>query len=396
MRALRHSYTELRADAFRLLSLELGRPVMIDDQDCDVDLPSPVDDHFIQANGIFVAPDAPQPTNSLLTTIHVAHCISQLIKVLRGPSIASSTLRTFDKHFDACMAVFPPHCQINAIQYLDPRSLAPMIYLQNARIVLHRHNLCPSCAPDVRIAAIDDCVAAARDTLQLLSRSMQTPPSSPRHTSTTSPNSWQCRLATAASAMLCTHIWRCVLFLCLRGEYGAALLCVRVSAAIGDVRPVNAACRRHLTFFLDCLVAKLRRGEGGDLETDEELIAYVSGDLQSSTENSWIWRDVSLDSKLDQTESQQRGNPGGEYGRGEENLLRTSLPDEETKDWSGWERVEWVLQHLVSEQQRRQSQRIEPPLQQQVEQGFLEPRGDAAGPHVSHVSSSRISIANII
>ncbi|KAI9877955.1 MAG: hypothetical protein M1830_002362 [Pleopsidium flavum] len=380
----------------RLLSLELGRPVMINDQDCNVDLPSPVDDHFIQATGIYEAPDAPQPTNLLLATVHVVHCISQLFKVLRGPHIATSTLQTFDKHFDACMATFPSQCQINATQYLDPRSLAPMIYLQNARIVLHRHNLSPSCPPDVRTAAINGCVAAARDTLRLLSRSMRTPPSSPRHTSTTSPNSWQSRLAAAASAMLCTHVWRCVLFLCFRGEYGAALLCVRVSANIGDVRPVNAACGRHITLFLDCLVAKLRRGDNSDLETDEELIAYVSGDLQGNTENSWIWQESSLDLTSDQNETQQRGNAEGAYGTEVGGSRRITLAEEEIEDWGGWQRVEWILQHLVSEQQRRQSQSIDPPLQQPGEQRFLDPRGDAVGPQVSPGSSDRISIANII
>lgn len=369
---------------------------MIDDQDCEVDLPSPVDDHFIQDNGILVAPDAPQPTNCLLTTVRVVHCISQLIKALRASCIASSTIRLLGKRFDACMAAFPSHSQMNVTHYLDPRSLAPLIYLQNARIILHRQNLSPFCLPDVRITAIDGCVTVARDTLRILSRSTQTPPSSPTDVPTGPPNTWQSRFATAASAMLCTHIWRCVLFLCLRGEYSAALLGVRVSAAIGDGRPVNAACGRHLTCFLDCLVAKVRRGEDGDFDSDEELIAYVSGDLQSSAGNSWVWHDATAYEAPD-----QMGSPlprPSELGFGNEGRKppRTISPDEDIEDWGGWEKVEWILQRLVNDQQQRQARTSKPSLRTDDEPGSHGSTKDAVSPSVGPRSSSRISIANII
>ena len=386
---------ESETDALRLLSLELGRPVMIDDRDCDVDLPSPLDDHFIQASGIFAPPDAPEPTGSLLVTIYVVHPISQLLKSFREPFIASHTLQAFDKHFKICMAAFPPHCRITASEYLEPRFLAPIIYLQNARIVLHSHNLSPACAREVRMAAIGDCVAAAKDTVQLLSRTMQTPTSSPRHVSTKSPDTWQGRLVTAASGLLCTHIWRCVLFLCFRGEYSAALLCVRWSAAIGDTRPVNAACGRHLTLFLNCLVTSLRRDDGSDLEDDEELIAYVSADIQNSNRNSWIWQDSALDMKLDHTHSQDRDIPDRSYRRKVGRSSSATVNEDDVADWDGWERLEWILQHLLREQQQR-TQAIESAAQTKGEPGSLEAKGNVAVPRVSPRNSDRISIANII
>ncbi len=368
----------MSADLTRLLSLELGRPVLIDDRDCDVDLPSPLDDRFIQASGMRAPPDAPEPTGSLLVTVYVVHCISRVIKLLRSPCIASSTLRTFDRQFDTCMAAFPPHWRFTGSRYLEPQNLAPMIYLQNARISLHRHNLSPACSRDVRTAAIDGCVVVARDTLRLLSRVMQTPPTSPQDASVNSAESWQARLAAAAFSMLCTHVWRCVLFLCFRAEYKAALRCIHVNAAIGDLRPVNMACGRHLTLFLECLVPKLRRGEGGELEDDEELVTYLSGDIQSSSQNSWIWQDNAVDTNTNQTQAQQDDVAGGGHA-GEESRPRTATEaDDDDEAWGGWDRVEWILQHLVSDQEQQQQQSA---------------RG---GQPSTSGSSSRISIANII
>lgn len=383
------------ADISRLLALELGRPVMIEERDCAVDLPSPLDDDFIRTTGLFAPADAPDPTSPLLVTIYVMQPVSQLTRILMRPFLAPSTLRAFDKHFDKCMSAFPPQLRVPTNQYLDPRSLVPLIHLQNARMVLHRHNLSPACARDARTGAIDECVAIATDTSDLLSRTMQAPAASPRSTSTDLPDTWQSRLATAAFSMLCTHIWRCVLFLCFRGEYSAALLCVRASAAIGDVRPINAACGQHLTLFLDCLVAKIRRGKGVDLEDDEELVVYLSGDLQSSSQNGWIWQDSDEDTKRDQRESQGRGIPDRSLARNVAPSSTLTVIEDDTEEWSGWERVEWILQHRASEQRQQLISNKKSAPQNQGATGSLEPRIKPTLPQVKPGSSSRISIANI-
>lgn len=366
---------------------------MIDERDCAVDLPSPLNDPFNQVSGVF-APSDPEPASPLLVTVYVMHTVSQLTKILMRPFIAPSTIREFDKQFDKCIGAFPPHLRITASQPLDPRSLAPMVYLQNARMVLHRHNLSPTCSRDVRSRAIDECVAIAKDTFRLLSRTMQPPTASPRSTPADFPNSWQSRLATAAFSMLCTHIWRCVLFLCFRREYSAALLCVRASAVIGDVRPVNAACGQHLTLFLECLSTKLKGGKGANLEDDEELIIYLSGDMQSSHRNSWVWHELDSDAKHDRRESQGRDMPDRTQVRKTPSSLTPTLIESDTEEWSGWKRVEWILQQLVSEQQRGAVNKSAP--QNQGETGSLEPRRKTTLPQVRPGSSSRISIANII
>ncbi|KAI9760462.1 MAG: adenine deaminase [Chaenotheca gracillima] len=366
----------------RLLSLELGRPLLIDDNDCDAGLPCPVDDHYIRETGTAIPPGSSQTGNLMLSTIHVVRLVSPLMNVLKSPVIAPPTLSTFDNHFAACMASFPPHFQIRSSTYIDPFSLAPITYLQNASLILHRHNLSTLCPPDVRSAAIDHCAASARDTANLLSRSMHTPhPYSPSG----SVARWETSLATCASAMLCTHIWRCTLFLCFRGYYSEALTCVQASTAIGDMRAVNQACGRHLSFFLRNLIEKLQRGEGDHLEQDEELMAYVSGDLQGSSENSWAWQGSETGMALSQIDTQ---SPVGDQRVNLERRpspLTVSTPGE-LKDWPGWEHVQRLLQALKDGQrgsiQNHEVSAVEPAVMAQ--------------PQPSAQSSSRISIANII
>ncbi|KAJ0153556.1 putative transcriptional regulatory protein, partial [Colletotrichum tanaceti] len=54
----------------RSLALDLGRPVLIDDADCDVPLPAGVDDHYIHEAGIVVPPGREPLNHSLLALIN--------------------------------------------------------------------------------------------------------------------------------------------------------------------------------------------------------------------------------------------------------------------------------------------------------------------------------------
>jgi hypothetical protein len=374
----------------RLLAVELGRPLRIDDNDCDVGPPCPVDDHFICDTGVLLPSGSPPPTgNLLLTSIHAARLMVPLLDALKTPVIAPATFKTFEPHFATCMASFPPSCRIGSDQYLDPHLLSPVFYLQNARLVLHRHNLSITCAPETRTAAIDHCVSAARDSVQLLSRAMQTPPPDdsyerPSTGQTHAPDRWEAKLAAVASTMLCTHLWRCALFLCFRGYYSEALVCVGASAAIGDLRSVNVACGRNLSFFIQALVEKLRRGEGNSLEKDEEVMAYVSGDLQGNLENSWVWNggETGMALNAEQTTSPKSERQENKIGDGVSPSVASA--NEETSDWGGWEQIVWLLQALRHEQQG---------INQEV---YGAPPGQPTPAQPLPQSSSRISIANII
>ncbi|PSS13285.1 hypothetical protein M430DRAFT_106168 [Amorphotheca resinae ATCC 22711] len=328
----------------RHLSLELGRPLVIEDADCEVGLPAAVDDHYIHDAGIIVPNGVSPVTNFMLPIIHVVRSISQLVKTLKSPTISPSTLAGFDTHFASCMAAFPPSCQPTAQEPLDPRMLAPVCYLLSARLILHRRNLATSCPPEARSNAIEQCIRAALDSTKLIARAMaSSTPSKP----SVPP------FAPTANAMTCTHIWRCTLFLLFGGQFDAALTCIRAAASIATLRDVNVACGRNIAFFLGVLIEKRRAGGlagspgyRGECELDEEVMAYVSGDMQGSAETTWIWSDGEVDMNIGGSGSRAVPSQSSE-GREEGSNV---LTDAEARDWGGWERVEYLVGVLAREQ----------------------------------------------
>jgi hypothetical protein len=368
----------------RHMSLELGRPLLIEDGDCDVSLPAAIDDHYIHDTGMMVPNGVTPLTNFILPIIHVVRAVSQLIKTLKSPIISPSTLATFDTHFSSCMSAFPPSCQHTAIEPLDPRTLAPVCYLMNARLVLHRHNLSTSCPPEVRSTALDQCIHAALDSTTLFARAMAA--STPVNPSTPP-------FGPTANAMTCTHIWRCTLFLLYGGHFDAALTCIRASASIATLRDVNVACGRNLAFFLNILIEKRRTGSlagskayRSEREMDEELLAYVSGDLQASTENSWVWTGSETGMNISAGSGSQVGPSPTLMGGGREEGT-TVLTDIEARDWGGWERVEYLVGVLAREQGA---------YQQPLPARYGSASGGSGPGPARRTGNERMSITNII
>ncbi|CAG8218899.1 unnamed protein product [Penicillium salamii] len=358
----------------RLLALEMGKPVLINDQDCDIDLPCPVDEQYIIEGG--KVPDS-QQTTPLLATIHVVRSIGQLTRTLRSPTISSATLETFELHFNTCLATFPSQFHPKTDQDLDPRSLAPVIYLQNARLLLHRHNISPFCPDITRASAMDYCVSTALDTANILARCMRNYPTHPGPS-----NDPRTHFASCAGSLLCTHIWRCSLLLLFRAEYAGALACVQALVSIGDVRTVNAACGRYLAFFLRRLLARIRvEGHIPDLDRDEEMLAYVSADMQGTTDGSWVWHGSETGSQLEGVGNRTTPNSAGR-------------PEVKSNaDWEGWEWIEKTVQDLFTEQHR---QEYRDTLDVPKQDGSLaaEPASDTD--RRSSSAHSRMTIASII
>lgn len=341
----------------RHMSLELGRPLLIEDADCDVNLPVAIDDHYIHDAGMLVPNGVSPLTNFILPIIHVVRAVSQLIRTLKSPLISSSTLATFDAHFTNCMASFPPSCQPNAQEPLDPRMLAPVCHLMTIRLLLHRHNLTTSCPPEVRLSAIEQCIRAALDSTNLFARAMAS--ANPSSQPATPP------FGPTANSMTCTHIWRCTLFLLYGGHFDAALTCIRAAGNVAALRDVNVACGRNLAFFLGVLIEKRRAGGligspsyRAERDIDEEIMAYVSGDLQASENSSWVW---TTGGGSETTGVMNIGIGGGAGSGGSQiatspSLLgsgreegTTVLTDLEARDWGGWERVEFLVGVLARE-----------------------------------------------
>ncbi|KAK2747786.1 hypothetical protein FQN57_001816 [Myotisia sp. PD_48] len=340
----------------RLCVLEIGRPLMINDEDCDIDLPSPIEDQLVLDNGS-ISPNA--KSNPLLVIVHIMRCVSQLSKAVKGAVISKNTLEIFDRHFRMCLGTFPPNYHMQSNQYLDPRSLSPIIFLQSTRLILHRHNISPACTPETRHIAMNQCLSVANDTTRILSRCMRSPNSTELDTPSKSPgNDWQYLLAAAANTVLCTHMWRCILLLLFRANYTAALVCVRACAAIGDARAVNISSGRYISFFLKLLLEKDQHYNQADREQDEELLAYVSGDLQSGMDGSWVWRNLEPDS-ISERKSPLATTPSPNSSplkAGSVESARTKMDELEysNTDWEGWEWVEKMTEYLLSEQQQQQ------------------------------------------
>ena len=296
---------------------------MINDEDCDL-----------------TGPQDPNNASGLTQfdfMIQVARTVPHLQRAFKVSVIPTSTLESIEEQINRCMTGMPQHHQLKAVDYLDPGPTGPVVYLQNIRLLLHRHNLNPSCPPEVRRLALDNCLMAAQDTARILSRIMQDqPPSTPKTANlpTPPPARWEDTLRSASSAFLCMHIWRCTLFLAACGDYGGALLCATASQAIGKQRVVNSACGRYLEFFLGVLAEKGSR-DRAQLEQDDELLAYVSGDLQSNLDQAWIW---------------QTGKEQSRRAFGSDTSERNSYRDNEVGDWDAWPGVIAILRRFQDEQ----------------------------------------------
>ena len=354
----------------------------------------------------------------LLTTIHVVRMIGGLLRSLQSPVISPQTLNALDSHFAACQSAFPPECHIYHPQPLQPRYLSPICQLQNCRIVLHRHNLSTSCPPDVRAAALRSCLHVAKETAHLLSRVRQWKPQAP----TPAPIAWGDAVAsTAGTTMVCTHIWRCTLFLCFSALYDEALTCAHLCAAIGNFRQANLACARYLCGFLRQLAAKT--AHGGDLMQDEMMIALVAGDVQGSSESAWIWSGSETGTALNNSSNSTAAatttstsittssssisssssssssnttnsstNNNNHISHINDNSTNGTSPPMHTHangkpdlsiDDGGWDSVQQMIRQLKLEKERREFQPWDPQM-------------NSMPAAASGNNSSRISIANII
>ncbi|RFU77095.1 transcription factor [Trichoderma arundinaceum] len=401
----------------RVMATEMGHPYLIDDSDCSVALPAAVDDQYIRDDGMRVPTGAEPLTHSLLAVIHVVRSYTSIVKTTESPTIPHSQLANFDTHFKKCLNTFPPACDPASTVALAPHFLAPLTYLFHARLILHRHNLSPSCDVETRLAAIESCMHIAIETASLLNR-------------TGSP-------ADGATALLTAHIFRSTLFLLLTGYLDHAVTCIRALAAIDARRDIASACGRYLSFFTSTLSVKradytsrIARTTSPhafstarspvdqstllvSLARDEELLAYVSADLHASPSRSWVWH-----------EGQDRDYPppkadavvpsGGLGHALFSSAMRTGLSDEERREWGGWAQLETAVRglgatHAISNwttlpppQVKRESPTPGIPNIQRLSDA---PRytsevpkygSEASRPTASPAGRDRLSIANII
>ena len=364
------------ADHDRILALELGKPLVIHDAEYDTEYPEAADDEQITSHGV----SSTEQWTALLATVHIVRSYEPLIPLLKSPYITRYTLEAREEYLLKCFSLLPKAFQPSASESLDPRIITPLICLQNARLSLQRHNLTPLCPPELRVQAIDKCVMVARDTALIMSRCLN-PGASPKR----DPSARRRLLATSASALLCMHVWRCLLILLFRADYHPAIVLVQAASAIGGSRQVNLCCGRHIEFFLRVLYTRMQKGISDDLDNDEELIAYVSGDVQNNPDSGWVWQGGEAGTETSHLSGAAQATPSFESARSgqRKQAPNSALIEQEVEDWGGWEHIERSVNYLL-EQQQKQRQRMHPrsPPQQ--------------APVSSPSDTSRMTIANII
>ncbi|KAK8129853.1 fungal-specific transcription factor domain-containing protein [Apiospora kogelbergensis] len=384
----------------RTMSLEMGRPSLIHDTDCDVTLPEAIDDHFLHAEGPVHPLNADSLTHSLHVILNVVRSIPAIMQARSSLPITPTRLSSFDAHFVNCQRAFPAACDPENPLPIPPHMLMPMAYLMSTRLLLHRSNLAPSCPPDIRSNAIAQCSYTAAETAKLIARTNAT-------------------LADTATALLTTHIFRSALFLVITEQHELAGVCIRALKSIDVRRDVAVPCGRFLSLFLSAVASKRAEvaaylprpvpGFGSQrppaaafqdaLCRDEELLAYLSADLQGGVESAWVWVGAERDAMP------AAALASGGLVRSEN---RTGLGAEDMRDWVGWDRLDGQLRGLATESWSPTSQYAPhtlPPIKMEPTPGPSIPRnsmppneGSSASPAPSAAkrNTERISIANII
>lgn len=341
----------------------------------------------------------PLPATLLLASVHVSRLMAPLAKMFRSLCITNEALTKFETHLGECLKLLPQPLQPSTTTPLDPCLMAPILYFQNTRLLLHRHNLSPSSSPEQRSQAIERCVQAARDTATVLSRCMVPHTQSP---------DWEQRFILSSTTIICTHLWRCMLLLLFQQFFDAFYVILRAASAINDARFINICCGRHLSFFIRRLIEYYERGGSLDPEHDEEILVYVSADLQAST-NSWVWGNAETGTHL--SRRQKHGRPRNLHTENEHfpgNAASAPswdglLSEEEQHDWGGWQHVEnsaRYLQRLCDSRQHRMHDQHPSPYPRQPGSNEHNPGLTLPPLNTPNTptgdSRSRMTIANII
>jgi hypothetical protein len=383
--------------------------MLINENDCDMPLPSPVEDRYIQPQGFFRSHPNAAPYTGFSATIQITRLYAPLYQTLKSSVISVQSLQSYDEQFRLKLLQLPEAYRARSSGALDPAALPPLLALLSSRYHLYRRNLAPMCHPADRTEAMNRCVSVAQDTAMYISRTRFHPMIEEGG------KDWGVQMGQLASNSICLHVWRCVLVLCFRSDYEAASMCAQFCAAVGATRKLNMACGRNAAFVLDRLLDRIRAHTGPQqLEHDEELVAYVSGDMQGSLDHAWVWAGSKLAPRSPAltwtSTSTSTSTSTATAPTVQDQPMRDALPfrtqsispSHGASDWDSWAHVERLLRQLVDERRPRTAQPVSaaaayyPPPHNPLKRVQLAPSGEGAKIGAPPSNTSRISIANII
>lgn len=356
--------------------------MMIQDDDCDTEYPGCLDD-----DRHIEDPFYPQKATLLLASVHVARLLASLAKLFRSLCITNDATQIFEVHLENCLHLFPQQFQPEATGPLDPLTIAPILYFQNTRLLLYRHNMSPACSTEQRYAAIDQCAMTAQATADIVSRCFASPGPSEQV---------NIRLRVSATFLLCTHLWRCMLFLAFRQRWKWFHILLRFVALIGESKPINISCGRHLSFFLHKLIERHQSSELNGLEGSEDLLVLLSGDLQAGT-NSWVWGDLETGTHLSRRQKHNKSMApiSGSSAQSETSSWNSHLSPEEKRQWGGWQKVYEAAIWLEEAQESALNMRMNTHTSYQQSREPQNPESKHATGQGNDTARSRMTIASI-
>lgn len=338
------------ADFERLTSFGANLPFIIHEADCDDMLPLPIHDRHVGSQSAPHAHDAQDYPLVLLA--QVTKLFFGVQQTLKSNRVSVGELRTHEEQFRAVLLQLPEPLRQDSGTGLEPSALSAVMMVHLARFQLYRRNLSPVCPLEERTEALNNCANVARDTARAVQRTLRA-----------SDSDGEC-MRRIASNIVCIHLWRCTLMLCLQRDYQSALVCARASAAVGEARKVNKACGKNLLFFLEQMAGRNRRGDGNSNSNtyhavdDEEMFAYASGDLQSELEHPWAWAGTGTGDRAPSSASMTRHPDEQTYGKHEATQdglafqTQPNSPDVASMEWAGWGAVEQSIKSLMGSQKR--------------------------------------------
>jgi hypothetical protein len=117
----------------RITSFEANKPMLINDSDCDISLPSPAEDRYVQPQGFFRTPPNTAPFTGSLAIIQVTRMYASLHQALKSSIIAPHTLQSFDLQFRSRLQQLPEAYQTSSAAALEAAALPPLFALLSAQ-----------------------------------------------------------------------------------------------------------------------------------------------------------------------------------------------------------------------------------------------------------------------
>jgi hypothetical protein len=144
--------------------------MLINENDCEISLPSSIDDRYIQPDGSFQSlPNSPPPTG-FIATIHITRLHAPLHQTLKSNVIPLQILRSYDEEFRTKLLQLPEAYQPGSNSLFEAKTLPTVFALLSARFHLYRRNLGLACSQPERIEALSRCLSVAQDTAKYVSQ----------------------------------------------------------------------------------------------------------------------------------------------------------------------------------------------------------------------------------